>query len=447
MNKSQIRAALLATAAGVALVSQGHAQSADALIDKLVDKGILTQKEATELREEADKDFTKALSSKNGMPEWVTSLKFNGDFRGRYEGFWYDEHSAATPTDRSRFRYRARFGFTAIMLEDFEVGLRLGSGEIDDGVPPGGVDPVSNNQTFQNNGSKKGIFLDLAYGKWSPLNTAEWLGAITIGKMENPFVFPSTIMFDRDYTPEGAAMELTYRFTPDQSLKFTGAGYMLDELATDSNDPYMAGAQLRWDAAWNTKISSSVGVSAWAIANPEVLTTASVPNVGRGNTRNAAGVLQYHYNPIQADAALTYTFEKFPLYEAPFPITVFGEYLNNPAVSEDNEGYAFGIVLGKSGKKKLWDLSYQYRVLEADAWWEEVVESDFGANYIAAPTGGSSGYRNGTNVRGHVFRAQYSPFDHATLSVTYWLTELINESPTGSESGTGRLQVDATLKF
>jgi len=447
MNKSQIRAALLATAAGVAFVSQGHAQSADALIDKLVDKGILTQKEATELREEADKDFTKALSSKNGMPEWVNSFKINGDFRGRYEGFWFDEHTATTPTDRNRFRYRARLGFVATLADSFEVGLRLGSGEIDDGVPAGGMDPISNNQTLNNNGSKKGIFIDQAYGKWSPLNTTDWGGSMTIGKMENPFLFPSTIMFDRDYTPEGAAMELTYRFSPDQSLKFTGAGYVLDELAIDSNDPYMVGAQLRWEAIWNPKLGSSFGVSGWAIANPEVLATTSVPNVGRGNTRSAAGVLQYHYNPVQADAALTYTLEKFPLYAAPFPITVFGEYLNNPAVSEDNQGYAFGVSFGKSGKKKLWDLAYQYRVLEADAWWEEVVESDFGAHYLVAPTGGSSGYRNGTNVRGHVIRAQYSPFDHLTLSVTYWLTELINESPAGSASGAGRLQVDANLKF
>jgi hypothetical protein len=447
MNQQKIRAALLATAAGVAFVSHGHAQSADALIDKLVDKGILTAKEAGELREEADKDFTKAVSSKNGMPEWVNAFKINGDFRGRYEHFSYDEHTATTPTDRDRFRYRARLGFTATMADNFEVGLRLGSGEIDDGVAPGGIDPISNNQTFQNNAAKKGIFLDLAYGKWSPLNTADWGGAITVGKMENPFLFPSTIMFDRDYTPEGAAVELTYRFNPNQTLKFTGAGYVLDELAADSNDPYMVGAQLRWDATWNTKLATSVGVSAWAIGNSDVLTTAAVPNVGRGNTRNAAGVLQYDYNPIQADAAVTYTFEQGPLYAAPFPITVFGEYLNNPAVSEDHEGYAFGLVLGKSGKKHLWDFSYQYRVLEADAWWEEVVESDFGGHYLTTPTGGNSGYRNGTNVRGHIVRAQYSPFDHLTLGVTYWLTELINESPTGSDSGAGRLQVDAVLKF
>src|SRR3989442_10720845 len=84
------------------------AQSADALIDKLVDKGILTVKEANDLREETDKGFTAAYSVKSGMPEWVSALKFNGDFRGRYESFTFDDPN--TP-DRNRFRYRARFGF------------------------------------------------------------------------------------------------------------------------------------------------------------------------------------------------------------------------------------------------------------------------------------------------------------------------------------------------
>src|SRR6266704_6258192 len=83
------------------------AQSADALIDKLVEKGILTVKEANELREESDKNFSQAYSVKSGMPDWVTALKFNGDFRGRYEGF-YSENPAFV--DRSRLRYRVRFG-------------------------------------------------------------------------------------------------------------------------------------------------------------------------------------------------------------------------------------------------------------------------------------------------------------------------------------------------
>ena len=102
---------------------------------------------------------------------------------------------------------------------------------------------------------------------------------------------------------------------------------------------------------------------------------------------------------------------------------------------------------GLRSKKGTWDLGYQYRHLEGDAWYEEFTESDFGANYITAATGGSAGYRAGTNVKGHVIRAQYSPYDSFTFGITYWLTDLIDESPAGSKSGSGRLQVDAVLKF
>src|SRR2546422_7839756 len=110
---------VMGVVAALTLGASGHAQSSDALIDKLVDKGILTVKEAQELREEADKGFTQAYAVKSGMPEWVTALKFNGDFRARYEGHYVDNPAFV---DRHRFRYRARFGATASLLDNFEIG-------------------------------------------------------------------------------------------------------------------------------------------------------------------------------------------------------------------------------------------------------------------------------------------------------------------------------------
>ena len=77
-SKLTLAAAAVATLACTSTTAL--AQSADALIDKLVDKGVLTVKEANDLREESDKGFTTAYSVKSGMPEWVTALKFNGDF-------------------------------------------------------------------------------------------------------------------------------------------------------------------------------------------------------------------------------------------------------------------------------------------------------------------------------------------------------------------------------
>jgi hypothetical protein len=441
-KRTKLALAAVAVAAGLTGInSTALAQSADALIDKLVDKGILTVTEANALREEADKNFNSAYSVKSGMPEWVTSFKINGDFRGRYESFTFDDDAA---TDRHRFRYRARLGFTAIIQDNLEAGLRLTSSEASGTF---GGDPLSGNTTFGDNASKKFVYLDLAYAKWSPLNNADWSGSVTVGKMENPFMFPSSMMFDRDYTPEGGAVELTHRFSAEQSLKFTGGIFALDELGGDSNDPYVAGAQLRWDAAWSHHLSSSLGASWWCLASEENLGTAAIPNQGGGNTRTAGGALVNDYQPIQADASLTYLFDKFPFYKVACPVTVFGEMIHNPEVDDRENGYALGVTIGKAGKRGMWDLSYQYRDLEGDAWFEEFTESDFGANYVTAPVGGTAGYRSGTNVKGHVVRGQYSPTDALTLGVTYWLTELIEESPAGSDSGTGRLQVDATVKF
>src|SRR6266536_3737751 len=92
MKKSTLKQAAIATSvAASALCSvPTQAQSADALLNKLVEKGVLTTKEADELKRESNEGFAKAYQVKSGMPDWVTSLKLNGDFRARYEGNYYE---------------------------------------------------------------------------------------------------------------------------------------------------------------------------------------------------------------------------------------------------------------------------------------------------------------------------------------------------------------------
>lgn len=418
------------------------AQSADALIDKLVEKGILTVKEAKELREEADQGFTQAYSVKSGLSEWVTSLNLNGDLRGRYEGFFSDNPAFV---DRHRLRYRLRAGFTAVMKDQLEVGFRLSSSQSASGFSEG--DPISSNTTFNNNASRKSIFIDLAYAKWSPVNGPDWTAAVTFGKMENPFVFPSTMVFDRDYTPEGFAQELSYHLNSNQTLKLIGGEFILDELAASSKDPWLFGAQMRLNSTWSPKISSSFGVGFFGLLGEQNLSSANVPDIGRGNARTAGGDLVFNYHPVYVDGSVTYMVEHFPGYRSSFPVTLSGDYLYNPAVSEANQGYSIGLTLGKAGKKGLWDVAYRWTELQADAWYEEFTESDFGAFYQTAPVGGRAGYASGTNLRGHTIKASFSTYDSLTFSLTYFLTELSTPSPAGSQSGIGRLQFDAVWKF
>ncbi|MCZ7637733.1 MAG: putative porin [Verrucomicrobia bacterium] len=243
MNRYRIARLLLGagTAAAALLGLPGaHAQSTDALLDKLVEKGILTVKEANELREESDNDFNKAYAAKSGMPDWVTALKINGDFRGRFEGFYADNPDFV---DRNRWRYRLRLGVTANLKENFEIGVRLGSGDLDNAAGmTSGSDPISNNQTLQNNASKKGIYLDQAYARWTALNRPAVMGVLTVGKMENPFVF-SDLLFDSDYTPEGAAQQVTYNLSAQQALKLNLGQFVLDEIGGSSADPFLLGGR------------------------------------------------------------------------------------------------------------------------------------------------------------------------------------------------------------
>jgi hypothetical protein len=284
------------------------------------------------------------------------------------------------------------------------------------------------------------------------------------------------MVFDGDYTPEGAALQLGYTINDQHAIKGTAGAFMLDEISGSSHDPYFYGTQVRLESIWNKRWSSSVGVAALGILNEDKLnasrsstfdvtatatnvvssTSWTVPNQNGGNLRSAvgglsgsAGNLQNNYTPIVADASVTFSLDEFWHYTAPFPIKLGGDFIHNPAADGQNNGYSVGLTFGKAGKKGLWELGYRYKYLEGDAWFEELVDSDFGAFYQGGSTrsGNASGYVAGTNVKGHIIKAAYSPYNALTVGVTAFFAELIQENPAGSDSKTTRVQVDAVLKF
>jgi hypothetical protein len=465
-------------ALGVALIALGtsapraNAQSAEALMDALVRKGILTEQEAEDIKADVSKEnkqFNKWSLNKDGL-----EYKLYGDVRGRYELFRTDNDTpglGANNKPRDRFRYRLRAGLTVSLNENFEAGMRLTSSEA---VGTSGGDPISGNSTFQDNGSKKFIYLDTAYGKWTFLTnshgTKGHFASATVGKMDNPFVF-SDMVFDGDYTPEGFALQGGYVFNDQHSLKTIGGLFILDEInqgALASDDPLMWGMQLRWDANWVTdvekfpKIQTSAGLAWLALSETDSLGNGAVPNVNAGNTRftttvpgsthMVAGNLVNDYAPIIADASVTFTFEKAPLYPGQFPIRLAGEFMHNPRADEDENGWWAGVFFGKAGKRGTWEASYRYKRLESDAWFEEFVDSDFGAHREVALDGSGlgNGYRSGTGLHGHITKVAYSFSDSMSLGATWFYTQLIDEPRVGgsrAESGQHRLQVDAVWKF
>ncbi|MFN3408386.1 MAG: putative porin [Limisphaerales bacterium] len=448
--------AVLLTATTIAL-----AQSNEALLHKLVEKGILTTEEAKQLRAETDRDFTAAHRSKTGMPEWVTSLQFSGDLRVRFNS---DQFANAAGVTRDRWRYRARFGWLATMRDHFEVGLRFGSGDLDSPLGPGGG-ALSYYQTLQNNASKKGVFLDQAFGRWTALRTDEWKLALTAGKMPEPFEFFETgLGFDPDYTPEGLAWNVEFKPSTRHTLRWVNAFLVLDELAAATDDPFLLGSQLRLDSQWSKQWSTSLGLLWLGFENTDRLSNGAVPNANVGNWRvipsgtNALdAVPQYDFAPLMVDAAVTYQFARGPLHPGPFPVRVSGAYQHNPEAPASAHNYAWsaGLFLGKAGRAGTWELAYCYKWIGANAVWEEVIDDDFGG-YWASTAGrnfasSARGFFTGTNARGHVTRLSYSPRDFLTLSLRWYHMGLIDEPLAGpgvdTDSTVDRFMVEADLRF
>jgi hypothetical protein len=425
-----------------------QAQSADALLKKLVEKGILTKNEADDLRKQSDQEFTKSFQVKTGLPDWVTSLKFNGDFRARYEGHYADNDNFV---ERHRFRYRLRFGVLATLKDDFDIGFRLASGDPVSGFSNNAGNPLSGSTTLQDNATRKFLYLDLAYARWNFVHSAEMAGSVTFGKMDQPFVF-SHVVFDPDYNPEGLAANLAYHLSDQHTVKGTIGGFVLDELSASSHDPYLLGAQLRLDSKWTPKISTSLGFAALGIVRDESLNNSNVPNVNRGNTRDATGAPEADFEPIVVDASVTYMLDSFPLYAGPFPIKVGAEYMYNPGADDRNQAFGPGINFGKTGKKGQWEFSYQYRYIGGDSWYEELPDDDFGAFYQvqqanAGFTSPGAGFGGGTNLRGHVGKLYYSVTDSLLIGATYYRGDLITSSPAGASSIATHLLADLIWKF
>ncbi len=442
-QRTTTQVAIFAGAAALmTLTSHTHAQSTvDDLLNKLEQKGILTVDEADQLKAEnatnSVADFNKAFKSKFPMPDWVTSYKLYGDFRGRY-----DERTTPNPAqpDNIRLRYRLRVGLLVNMKDNMEVNFRLASADANSSNGLGGS-PVSDNTTLQGNGTKKFVYVDAAYGKWTPINDDTWMLSGTIGKMDNPFQ-ESWMVFDPDYTPEGGALQASYKINDQNSVAVNGAGFVLANSGTlAQNMSFLYGAQALWNANWTDLVSSSLGISAFDIVNRDQLTTAAAGAGNSGNSLGTGGAPFYNFNPVVVDASVTYKLGGFPFYKGAFPIKLAGEYMINPAAPgsggtsgstgtpepNGNQGYNVGVTFGHAAKKGTWDIGYRYQALDANAWYAQIVNDD---NLVFAGTPGS--FPGGTNIKGHLFTADYALTDALLFSFTCYVNSMIGNTLGGA---------------
>lgn len=358
--------------------------------------------------------------------DWASKVTITGDMRYRYEAISDDTVSNAAglkTADRYRDRIRARLAATAKATDNITVGIGLTTTE--------GNDPRSGNQSLTNVFSKKAIELDLAYFDWK---FASW-GNLVGGKMKQPFIKGAQNLFwDNDITPEGIAFQF------NRGIWFGSAyNFWLNEVSgaenTRTSDPMIHGAQVgaRLPVGGSTL---TLAAHYYDLSSSQGRLTPAAPLFGgaaNGNTTFAVGAntaLAFDYEVIDA-------LVQFDTMLGGRPFQVWGEYANNQDPSDLNTAWSAGLLFGRAQNAGTWEVGALYQVMEKDAVFAQLIDSDFAAGL--------------SDNEGFVFRFGYAPVRNWALNATYFLNKRNVDVPQNAFSGTevdyDRLQLDFNVKF
>lgn len=439
-----------------------RAQGNDAILDLLIKKGIITQREANEVREQLDRQMAEAveLHNKGKFSSWLDGVKFSGDLRLRTDNISYEDY--ANTSDRLRFRYRLRLGMEFQYQEWATVNFRLASGD---------GDPVSTNQSFTDTFRKKPITIDTISVTLQPPGW-NWVKAIA-GKMENPIWQPklnSPMIYDFDVTPEGVAEVLQYTFGDKGQYRLFGqfGQFVLDEIGSNnSRDPLLFDMQAGIEMGFGGELPKNPKLKVTAaggfmmthnVNNPGYTPFSDSPNKGNANGSGSyTNTPLADFNVVYGRTEIAYLITEKKFLGTPAVLTLCGELDKNikrayetlagssQTVDPDQTlGWTIQLGFGEAKKKGEWQIAYQYKYQEADSTFDALTDSDWGAG--------------GIDRKGHCIKGTYQITDWWQVAVAAFLTEKISDRPNNGHNTVGgigpnhgqdmlRIIADSSFKF
>ena len=414
----------------------------------------------------SEAEFNQRLSdSTGGANKWLKDLKFSGDLRLRYEAFHLNGNTAATTSapDRNRFRFRLRYGFEKKFNDEMRIGFSMASGE-KLGANGYNTDPVSTNQSLNNDFNFKNIWIEKAYATYTP----EWAkvgpvsGAeVTGGKFNNPFEKGSTDMiWDRDLKPEGIYEKIDANFLDTENFDLKGylttGQFVLKESGTtgakDANlFAYQAGVNpVFYVPGLERPVDALSAVSVYSYQNYANTSNFLIDGASQANgnpTYDAATLSAKNFNILSL-------YQEVAFYPHGIPVRPFVEFARNmsnqsglSSVTPNNsmqggeDAWSLGLTLGKLVKKGDWQTSYQYKYIGANSVVGAFNDSDFGGyNY------------GGTDKAGNVIKLGYNLTDYLTVNGACYLVRPITQRATTTngmqpDQSVRRFQLDMTYKF
>ena len=487
----------LTLAFGVAALSvSAMAQDSGPLLDALVKKGVLSDKEAEDIRVNLVKEYNTTSAGKLQISSFVKNLQLFGDARLRYEYQDIQTPRAAgsggvagamVDTVNDRYRYRLRVGANYTYDAHWSATVRLETGAANDTANAdwgnywdknGNADAIRVGQMFLTYKTKFSLFdstSTVTDGKSYKTLTDP---GITIGSTTQLGRGPKQVLlngafFSVEANPEGLAQEFTFDNVGIDGLSFAarGAGYLTSNdqavaptgSATESGDTdgglFMA--QLEGKFAFSNPVMQSANIRIAPLFMQESsggglgLTSATQPVSGAAalGSNNGAGAIgqQGNLTVVAVPVEVNWKNNWFGLFSKPIPQQIFATYGAN-LNSGDRLSEMYGTGTHEKGQNTFWNFGYsigQSKVkgdlfFSADYRWIEA------ASYTSNLT--DSNFANGVlNQQGVVLSASYNISDAIIATGTYYHSNPINgaratgdiaEATTGYGAVTSRGQVD-----
>jgi hypothetical protein len=438
--------ACLVLAAGVAAAGEEAEDPAalTALVNTLHKKGVIDEQEYTDISARA------ASAQAEEAADWWRRLTIWGDFRGRYEGFFYERDPDGERMDnQQRGRYRLRFGVASQINDYARVVFQLATGLNDN---------RSANQTF--GGSldfgKDSIQVDLAYLELQPFPHDGQIPLdgtlfVDVGRMPNPFLWKNgrdLMLWDNDINFEGVDFRTTAK-PADMIDLWANTGFFIDDENASSKDPSLYAIQLGANAKAHEKVKLGGRVSFFQFMSLDeafverAADSSNGPNVTTGGGNILDG-LTGSATGGRASILATGLYLTSNCFED-WPMTLYGSFSNNfsaedsvlfPQAGKEPIAWAVGFEFGD--KKRYVQLGTAYVHLEANAFPSMFVESDL--------------FDGRTNREGFVVYGTREIFKNTDLALTTFIGDSIEKaSPAFDDSVPGaervRVQADILVKF
>jgi len=411
-----MRWGLALVAAGAMSIGSTHASDGGPLVDALVKKGVLSAQEGEEIRVEMQEAY---MGTGGGMLQWgnsaVKGVKLYGDVRMRYQ--WEDtiNDNGASGRDRSRIRYRARIGAEYQFSDNFRAGIRGSTnvGENSTNVTLAGFGAGGQ-------GNNDGLYLDLWYLTYENDDIFESGLVDSVEFTMGKFALKDRILIDKafwdgDVNPEGFYQSVGWDdiIVDGLDVKFNAAQLILNGTERERSGSTTAANSIDFLFVQELNLS----YENFTIAPQFWVSTENAQNQASFDTGTA------NFNSFMAFMVpAKYKFKAFGQSHA-----LKATYGVNVAESEANQLFQVGYQLNKAKKKGSWQLGIDYRYLEAQAWDDNIVDSDF--------------YSINGNVGAHGFKlgGKYAVTDNILFGVSYYYSQGLSDQPTvlGGAAGGG----------